>query len=63
MTRQGAAMGRLRALDINRAGRHAIAMLISGRRTGNVQQLDGAETSELLDLLADVENELDPGAF
>ena len=47
--------GQLGQLGINRAGRHAIAKLISEHRTTNIRELDAVERQQLTDLLAEVE--------
>ena len=55
MSTPGYCFLRLGQLGINRAGRHAIAKLISEHRTTNIRELDAVERQNLTDLLAEVE--------
>lgn len=59
----GYLMGRLKQLEINQAGRHALARVVSNYRTSNCRDLDDMERQDLADLLAEVETELSGGAF
>ena len=64
MSKAGAVFARLNDMEINRAGRHAIVRLVSGFRTTNAHELDTAELTALLDLLAEVRDGIEGvGAF